>query len=284
MENTKNSPRAFVIGWPIEHSRSPLIHTFWLREMNISGSYQAIPIELDKVREFLTSANLISKGYIGGNVTIPHKEAAFKVCIQCSETARRLRAVNTLWLENGELCGDNTDGQGFTANMDDQAQGWDKSGKPAVIYGAGGAARAVLLALQGRGFDELRIINRTPERARQMIEELDIDAEVFTTAQFPDALRNAGLFVNTTSLGMIGQPPLEIDIALFDQDTVVADIVYAPLLTNLLGAARDRGLTVVDGLGMLLHQAAPGFARWFGKMPEVTPALREVILSDLGEL
>lgn len=278
----KNSPNAFVIGWPIKHSRSPLIHTHWLREMDIAGSYRAVPVEPGKVHEFLNILGNDASAYVGGNVTIPHKEAAFLACVQTSDIAGRLRAVNTIWVEDGVLCGDNTDGHGFTANMDDQAPGWDKTNKPAVILGSGGSARAILLALQSRGLGPLRIINRTPSRARQMIEDLDIQAAIFTPDQMPEAMDGAGLFVNTTSLGMTGQPPLDIDITLFGPDMIVGDIVYAPLETGLLRAARAKGLNTVDGLGMLLHQAVPGFARWFGQSPVVTTVLRDIIAADLG--
>ena len=281
MANAPKGPRACVIGWPIKHSRSPLIHTHWLRDMNIPGSYEAVSVEPIALQDFLTNLGEVS-GYIGGNVTIPHKESTFQACSQTTDVARRLRAVNPIWVEDGKLCGDNTDGHGFTNNMDDQAPGWDKSNKPAVILGAGGAARAILLALQNRGLAPLRIVNRTPLRARQLIKDLTIDADIFTPDQLPNALAGAGLFINTTSLGMTGQPPLDIDIALFGPDTIVSDIVYAPLETGLLGAARAKGLTTVDGLGMLLHQAVPGFARWFGQTPMVTPALRALIVEDLG--
>jgi shikimate dehydrogenase len=278
----KNPPKAFVIGWPIKHSRSPLIHAHWLREMNVAGSYRAVSVEPGKVQEFLSTVGKDASAYVGGNVTIPHKEAAFQACVQTSEIAGCLRAVNTVWVENGVLCGDNTDGHGFTANMDDQAPGWDKSGRPAVILGSGGSARAILLALQNRGLAPLRIVNRTPSRARQMIEDLDIQAAIFTPDQMPEAMDGAGLFVNTTSLGMTGQPPLDIDVALFGPDMIVSDIVYVPLETGLLRAAHAKGLNTVDGLGMLLHQAVPGFARWFGQSPVVTSALRDILVADLG--
>ncbi len=279
---SNDNPKAFVIGWPIDHSRSPLIHTHWLRDMNIAGSYQAVPVEPGKIREFLETIRDGGSGFVGGNVTIPHKEAAFQACNRCTDMAKRLRAVNTIWVEDGDLCGDNTDGHGFISNMDDQAPGWDDLGKPAVILGSGGAARAILPALRDRGLTRLRIVNRTPERARQLVEDLDIRADIITPDQLPAAMDGAGLLVNTTSLGMTGQPPLDIDPGLFESDLVVSDIVYAPLETNLLRVARSKGLTTVDGLGMLLHQATPGFARWFGQTPAVTPALRALVVSDLG--
>lgn len=280
--NPPKNPKAFVIGWPIKHSRSPLIHKYWLRDLGITGLYQAVPVEPDKLLEFLHNLESGRSGFVGGNVTFPHKEATFKACAQTSDVARRLRAVNTIWIENGVLCGDNTDGHGFTANMDDQAPGWDKIDRPAVILGSGGSARAILLALHNHGLAPLRIVNRTPSRARQLIEDLGIDATIFTPDQLPEAMDGAGLFVNTTSLGMTGQPSLDFDITQFGSDMIVSDIVYTPLETGLLRAARAKGLIAIDGLGMLLHQAAPGFARWFGQTPVVTPALRNILVADLG--
>ena len=281
MSVATSCPHAFVAGWPITHSRSPLVHNYWLKELGIDGSYQAVAIEPEKIVAFLGGLGK-SAEFVGGNVTIPHKEAAYHCCAHHSDEARRLKAVNTVWLQNGLLYGDNTDGHGFVANMDDQAPGWDKTDEIAVIFGAGGAARAILLALEGRGFKTIRIVNRTPARATRMALELGISAEVFSVDKLQAAISGAGIFINTTSLGMTGQPALEIDLSALAPGAIVNDIVYSPLETKLLAAARRSGFMAVDGLGMLLHQAVPGFEHWFGQKPIVNNALRELVVQNLG--
>lgn len=272
--------RAFVTGHPISHSRSPLIHGHWLALHGIDGTYERIDVAPDAFPAFLE--DLRSRGeFAGGNVTIPHKEAAFRLCDEPTERARRLGAVNTLWVENGRLHGDNTDGEGFLASLDAAVPGWDARTKTALLFGAGGAARAIAHALTDRAVARLLIANRTRERAQALAEALGPQTQVVDWPVPTDALYEADLVVNTTALGMKGQPPLEFDVAAARPGTIVADIVYVPLETPLLAAARSHGLTGVDGLGMLLHQAVPGFARWFGVRPTVTPELRAIILADI---
>ncbi len=278
--SSQSAPRAFVAGWPVAHSRSPLIHRYWLKELGIEGAYDPVAVAPKEVDEFFQ--NLVkSSEFIGGNVTIPHKEAAFRACALVTDTARRLGAVNTLWIENNQLRGDNTDGAGFTANLDQNAEGWDANPGRAVVIGAGGAARAVLVALEARGFEQIRIVNRTRPKAEALARFLGMELEVLPWENRTRALADATFLVNTTSLGMTGQPPLDLDLSALAETALVTDIVYSPLRTGLLLEAAQKRLQIVDGLGMLLHQAAPGFARWFGKVPQVTEKLRSVLLADL---
>ncbi len=272
--------RAFVTGHPIAHSRSPLIHGHWLALHGIDGSYERIDVAPADFPDFL--ARLRSdRTFAGGNVTIPHKEAAFRLCDAPSERAARLGAVNTLWLEEGRLHGDNTDGEGFLASLDAAVPGWDGRTRTALLLGAGGAARAIGHALAARGVTRLLIANRTTDRAAALADAVGAGAQAVDWDTRDAALGEADLVVNTTALGMKGQPPLDLDLAAARTGTLVSDIVYVPLETPLLAAARARGLQGVDGLGMLLHQAVPGFARWFGVRPKVTPELRAVILADI---
>ncbi|GJD35614.1 shikimate dehydrogenase [Methylobacterium aerolatum] len=273
--------RAFVVGHPIAHSRSPLIHGHWLAEHGIAGSYERLDVAPEAFAEFLRG--LPTSGFAGGNVTIPHKEAAFALADDVTERARAIGAVNTLVVgEGGRVRGDNTDAPGFCAHLD-QSLGpdWPARGE-AVILGAGGAARALVVGLAERGVARIRVANRTRERAEAVAALAPGVAEALAWADLPAAMEGAGLLVNTTSLGMKGQPPLTLDLAPLPAGAAVADIVYAPLETDLLAAARRRGLAAVDGLGMLLHQAVPGFAAWFGTRPAVTAALRETIVADLA--
>ena len=273
--------RAFVIGHPIGHSRSPLIHGHWLDRHGIEGSYEAIDVAPSDLPAFL--AGFPARGFVGGNVTIPYKEAAFRLVASASERSRRLGAVNTLTiLPDGRLHGDVTDGIGYLAALDqDLGPGWDRD-IDALVLGAGGAARAVVAALVERGLPRILVANRDPARAEGLA-ELGPPGRIrpLALADIPRRIGAVGLLVNTTSLGMTGQPPLEIDLSPLDDGAIVSDIVYAPLETPLLAAARARGLRAVDGLGMLLHQARPGFEAWFGAKPEVTPELRARIVSDL---
>jgi shikimate dehydrogenase len=278
--------KAFVVGHPITHSRSPLIHGYWLEEHGIPGSYERIAVAPEDFAGFL--ARFADQGFAGGNVTIPHKEAAFAGVRRRTPRAERLGAVNTLWVEDGVLWGDNTDVTGFMAHLDHTlAPGWERAVEAALVIGAGGAARAVVAGLQERGVGSIAVANRTAGKADEVVRDLATDAPGRLTAvAFEDlgrAAGEAGLIVNTTSLGMAGQPPLNLDLAAARPDTIVADIVYVPLETALLAEAAARGLRAVDGLGMLLHQAAPGFHRWFGVMPEVTPELRARIAADIGD-
>jgi shikimate dehydrogenase len=272
--------RAFVVGHPIAHSRSPKIHGHWLHRYGIDGSYEATDVAPVDIAAFL--ASLPERGFAGGNVTIPHKEAAFAAVVRRDAAAELIGAVNTLWLEDGRLVGGNTDAHGFAANLDEFAPGWAQNG-PAVVLGAGGAARAVVHALKVRGVQDIRIVNRTFGRAKELRDRFGAGIAAYGAAT-PDLLSGAGLLVNTTSLGMAGKDgvgELPADPALLPAYAIVTDIVYVPLETPLLGLARARGLKTVDGLGMLLHQAVPGFERWFGRRPQVTPELRALVVADL---
>ena len=274
------APKACVVGWPIEHSRSPLIHRYWLKRYAIVGSYERVAVSPQDIGTFLTS--LAANRYVGCNVTVPFKEVAYRLLAHADPMAERLKAANTLWLDEDRLHGGNTDVHGFLAGMDDETPGWREEAGPAVLLGAGGAARAIVAGLADLGRKPLRIVNRTPARAEALLKALRIDAEIFDWADCPRALDDARLLVNATLLGMNGAPPLDIDLAPLDPSAIVADIVYAPLMTNLLAMARKRGNRTVGGLGMLLHQATPGFARWFGRWPEVTAELRELLRRDIG--
>jgi len=275
--------KAFVCGHPIAHSRSPKIHGYWLRKYGIAGSYEAIDVAPDDAAEFF--ATLGERGFAGGNVTIPHKEAAFAAAARRDEAAERIGAVNTLWLEDGVLCGGNTDAKGFAANLDERAPGWAKAG-PVVVLGAGGAARAVIQALKERGFTDIRVANRTVARAVELADRFGAGVSAHPAAATGELLADAGLLVNTTALGMAGKggaDELPANPEALPRHAIVTDIVYVPLETPLLKAARESGLKTVDGLGMLLHQAAPGFERWFGRRPEVTEELREMIIADMAQ-
>jgi len=270
--------KAFVTGHPIAHSRSPKIHGHWLAKYGIDGSYQAIDVRPEDFAAFLGS--LGENGYRGGNVTIPHKEAAFAGVARRDEAAEAIGAVNTLWLEDGVLWGGNTDGLGFAGNLDDYAPGWASNG-PAVVLGAGGASRAVIHALKQRGLKDIRIVNRTLSRAQELRDLFGAGVSAHGADAVGELLSDAGLLINTTSLGMHGDATLSADPGGLPGHAIVTDIVYVPLETPLLAAAKARGLKTVDGLGMLLHQAVPGFERWFGTKPEVTPELRRMIVADI---
>lgn len=277
-------PRAFVIGWPIAHSRSPLIHKYWLKMLRLPGSYERVAVRPEALPEFLS--NFTRDGFVGGNVTLPHKEAAFALCAETSARAKPLQAVNTLWMESGKLRGDNTDVAGFLASLDADAPLWAGRCEKAVIIGAGGAARAIVSALMSRCRCRIVVINRSRARGETLIDLVHAidpaqEIELLDFSALPDCLAGADLLVNTTSLGMANQPPLAIDLALLPAHALVADIVYVPLETELLADARARGLKTSGGLGMLLHQAVPGFARWFGVTPDVTPELRALVARDI---
>jgi shikimate dehydrogenase len=266
---------AGVLGWPISHSRSPRLHGFWLARHAIDGAYLPLPVRPERFEAAVRS--LVDLGFAGANVTIPHKEAAFALCDEVSEVARRAGSVNTLLFREGRISGTSTDGFGFLESVREQAPGWHAAEGPAVILGAGGAVRSVAAALLDAGCPRLTLVNRTPARAEAIARDLSGPVEVATAPP----LAEAALLVNGTSLGMEGEPPLEIDLAPLPPHAVVADMVYVPLETRLLAAARARGLRAVDGLGMLLHQARPGFEAWFGVAPLVDAELREFILADL---
>lgn len=267
--------RACVVGWPVSHSLSPVIHGHWLRENGIEGEYVKAAVDPADLAAFLL--NLANRGFCGGNVTVPHKIEAYRLCDLRDSAATAIGAVNTLWLDEGRLAGSNTDAWGFLANLDAGAAGWDRA-RSAVVIGAGGAARAVIWALVQRGFEDISIVNRTRNRAEELAEAFP-PARAFGLESLAQTLEPARLVVNTSTLGMAGAPPLEIDLAHASSDATICDIVYHPLETDLLRQARARGLMAVDGLGMLLYQAVPGFERWFGVRPVVTPELREIVLA-----
>lgn len=270
--------KAFVAGHPVAHSRSPLLHGYWLEHYGIDGSYEARDVPPADFPAFLRS--FPDHGFAGGNVTLPHKEAAFTGADRRDGAAEAIGAANTLWLEDGRLVAGNTDAYGFAANLDHRAPGWRES-ETALVIGAGGAARSVVHALAEAGIADIRVANRTFARAEALAARFPaMRAEKWD--RLNELLGRADLLVNTTSLGMAGQGPLDIDVERLPDTAVVADIVYVPLVTPLLHKASARDLTAVDGLGMLLHQAVPGFERWFGRRPEVTDELRRRIEADLG--
>jgi shikimate dehydrogenase len=271
-------PRAAcLIGWPAAHSRSPLIHHYWLRTLGIEGGYNIEAIPPEGFAEFIM--HLSAHGFAGANVTRPHKERALALS-KPDDRARAVGAANTLWYDNGELRSTNTDVEGFINNLDACAPTWDEV-EDALVLGAGGAARAVVFGLVERGIKRVHLANRTIERARTLADQFGASVLPVAWDAIGGLLPRAGLVVNTTSLGMHGQPALELDVNLLPPDAAVADLVYVPLETQLLAAARARGLKTADGLGMLLHQAVRGFELWFGQRPEVTLELRALIEADL---
>ena len=270
--------KAFVIGHPIAHSRSPLIHGRWLAEYGIDGSYEAVDVAPPDLPSFF--ARLREGEFVGGNVTIPHKETVFALCDTIDPLARTIGAVNTLVAEGGKVHGFNTDYLGFLGNLDHGAPNWSDRVGPALVLGAGGAARAILVALRSRHIPVI-LLNRTQATAEKLARELGGEITTGTLEDFNDRASNARLVVNTTSIGMHGTGFASFDLDRLRRGTLVTDIVYVPLETPLLAEARRRGLPTVDGLGMLLHQAVPGFAAWFGVNPEVTPELRQSIQATL---
>jgi shikimate dehydrogenase len=271
---------AGVIGWPVGHSRSPRLHGYWLDHYGIDGAYVPLAVAPDNLPAALRALPLL--GFAGVNVTIPHKEAALGVVDDVDPVAARVGAVNTITVgRDGRLLGANSDGFGFLENLRDGAPDWRATAGPAVVLGAGGAARAVVVALLDAGVRELRIVNRTLARAEALAELGGGRCRVVGWADREQALDGAALLVNTTSCGMAGQPSLDISPRPLAPGAVVNDIVYVPLKTDLLTRAAAEGFTAVDGLGMLLHQARPGFEAWFGRRPSVTDTLRAFVLSDL---
>jgi shikimate dehydrogenase len=270
---------AGVMGWPVSHSRSPVLHNFWLREYGIDGVYMPLAVAPEAFERALGALPLI--GFAGVNVTVPHKEAAFAAVDDADRLAQRIGAVNTIVFDDdGRSHGSNTDAFGFIESLRTKAPGWSGAAGPAVVLGAGGAARAIIAALQDEGAPEIRIVNRTRERAQRLVEEFGSPLTDVAWQARADALDGAALVVNTTTLGMTGNPPLDLSLDSLPRDAVVNDIVYVPLMTPLLTAAASRGNPTVDGLEMLLHQARPGFARWFGTEPEVTDRLRAAVRGD----
>jgi shikimate dehydrogenase len=271
-------PRACVMGFPVAHSRSPLLHGYWLENMGLSGTYDRQEVSVAAFPEFLHQ--LAQRGYVGGNVTVPHKEAAFREVDRRDAAAQAIGAVNTVWLEAGRLVGSNTDAYGFIAHLESSVPQWTKSMHRAVVLGAGGAARAIVHGLAGHGV-RVALVNRTLARAEELAAHYGRPTTAHPYGALPHLLPETDLLVNATSLGMTGKAPLALDIVPLKPDAIVYDIVYVPLETPLLAAAKARGHRTVDGLGMLLHQAVPGFARWFGATPTVTAELRALIESDI---
>lgn len=269
---------ACVVGWPVAHSRSPLIHGYWIRQHGLGADYRREALRPGEVADFF--ASLAARGYAGCNVTLPHKEAALAAS-EPDDRARAVGAANTLWLDDGRLLSTNTDVEGFTNNLDAAVPDWDRRVGEAVVLGAGGSARAVVYGLLERGYARINVVNRTFERAEALRERFGNAVQPANWSALPHLMTRTGLLVNTTLLGMTGQERLDIDLSPLPAEAVVADLVYAPLDTELLVAARERGLATADGLGMLLHQAVRGFSLWFGVRPEVTPELRALIEADL---
>ncbi|WP_415714869.1 shikimate dehydrogenase [Roseibium sp.] len=273
--------KAAVTGYPVAQSRSPLVHGYWLKKHGLEGEYGKIEVSPETAEDFF--ANFSASGLVGANVTVPHKEVAAAACDQLDDAATTMGAANTLWLdEAGRLCGANTDGIGFLGNLDQLVPGWDALPGTAVVLGAGGAARAIVWALLSRKFTKVHIVNRTFKKAKKIADEFGSRTIAHNWDKLRTLLGETDLLVNTTSLGMTGKSPLEIDLSALPQETLVTDIVYVPLETDLLKQAGERGNQTVDGLGMLLHQAVPGFEKWFGVRPEVDDELRALILKDLG--
>jgi len=269
---------ACIIGWPVEHSRSPLIHNYWLKTYGIAGEYRREAVPPEEFEAFVQS--LDARDYVGANVTVPHKEKALAYSLP-DERAKAVGAANTLWIAGGFLHATNTDVEGFLNNLDACAPQWERGLGNAVVLGAGGAAHAVVYALLTRSVERITVVNRTPHRAEALRQRFLERLQVAPWEQLNDLLGDATLLVNTTTLGMAGQPELEADIGRLPSDAVVADLVYVPLVTPLIKAAKAKGLRTADGLGMLLHQAVRGFELWFGKKPEVTAELRALAEADL---
>ncbi|MGI9403875.1 MAG: shikimate dehydrogenase [Hyphomicrobium sp.] len=273
--------RACVIGWPVEHSRSPLLHGYWLEKYGIDGDYTKEAVAPEAIADFLRS--LDANGFVGCNVTVPHKAAAFAAADEREASAKAVLAANTLWLSDGKLVAANTDTYGYMTNLGQQAPGWDRRKAPVSILGAGGAARAITYGFLNAGVGEIRVFNRTRARAETLAQQFGPRVKAFDWSEREADSRNSAVLVNTTTIGMNGAGTLDIDLAGFDPECVVCDIVYVPLETELLRKAKSQGLRTVDGLGMLLHQGVPGFEKWFGVRPEVTDELREIVVADIEE-
>lgn len=273
--------RACVIGWPVEHSRSPAIHRYWLELYGIDGAYEKEAVRPEEFASFLGS--LSDRGYAGANVTLPHKTEALRLATKADESARAIGAANTLWLDGaGRLNASNTDAYGFMTNLNQEAPHWNKGRAPVMVLGAGGAARAILYGLIAQGASRILLANRTRDRAEVLAGTFGPAVSVVDWDARNQALAGCGLLVNATSLGMSGKGPLDIEVEALPEDAVVADIVYSPLETPLLATARARRRQAVDGLGMLLYQAVPGFERWFGVRPQVTKELKAHVAATLG--
>lgn len=273
--------RAFVTGFPVRHSRSPKIHGHWLKGFGMAGTYEAVEVAPEDFARFIASLKDGTTGFAGGNVTIPHKEQAFALADVPDELASELGASNTLYKKDGRLHATNTDGYGFLNNLDDRAPGWTDAKDRAVVLGAGGASRAIIQALRDRGFGEVHVLNRTVARAQELADRFGPRIHAAPMAALAERLAGADLFVNTTSLGMDDSDAIDIDFTAMRSGALVTDIVYVPLITPILAQAREQGMRIADGLGMLLHQAVPGFEKWFGRRPTVTEDLRAMIIADM---
>lgn len=271
-------PKAFVMGHPIAHSRSPMLHGYWLKHHGIAGRYAMLDIRPEEIPAFFERFR--AEGWAGGNVTVPHKLAVMPFLDRIDPAAQAMGAVNTIYWDGGVLAGDNADALGFMQNLDDRAPGWDKGAERVVVMGAGGAARAACYGLIQRGM-KLALVNRSHAHATALADHLGGGIDVHGWADLPMLLEGADLLVNATSLGMVHQPPLPVDLSPLKRSATVCDVVYAPLETALLRAAAARGHRTVDGLGMLMYQAVVGFSRWFGTVPEVTPELRRLLEADI---
>lgn len=284
MKITGTTRLAGIMGWPVSHSRSPLLHGFWLDETGVDGAYLPLPVRPEHIESALRALPVL--GFRGCNLTIPHKQAALRVADRVDPLARRVGAANTIVVAaDGGLEATNTDAYGFRENLRDCVPDWDPSAGPAVVLGAGGSARAVVAALADAGVGELRLVNRTRSHADAVAADLSTAVtriSVHSWRETSDVQDGAGLLVNTTSLGMAGEPPLGLDLSALPKSAPVVDIVYVPLQTGLLASARRRGHPVVDGLGMLLHQGRPGFEAWFGAEVRVGPELRAAVLANLA--
>ena len=272
--------QACVIGWPITHSRSPLIHGYWLKKYGIDGRYAKHAVRSEDLQSFLNT--LAAHGLVGCNVTVPHKEAAFNAAAIKDASAVAVGAANTIWLEGGKIACANTDTYGFMASLNAAAPQWVERGGPVAVLGAGGAARAIVYGFLDVGVKDIRVFNRSHTRVGELARHFGSRVTANAWDAFASASSDASVVVNTTTLGMAGQDDLTVDLTQLLADCVVADIVYVPLETAFLKTARARGLTTVGGLGMLLHQAVPGFEKWFGVRPEVTSELYQIIANDIG--
>lgn len=276
--STSVTPLAGVVGWPIKHSKSPALHGHWLERYDLPGKYLPIALSPDEFESGLRK--LSKKGYKGVNVTIPHKEAVLKFADSVTDRAALIGAANTIHFHaDGTIGADNTDGYGFIQNLRQNATDWDPKSGPALVIGAGGAARAVVWALLNEGAPTVRLANRTRIRAENIANHFGANVEVVEWNEVSEAMDGAVTIVNTTSLGMEGQPELRVNFDAAAQTALVTDIVYTPLITPFLEKAIAHGLSTVDGLGMLLHQAVPGFESWFGHTPEVDDELRQAVLN-----
>ena len=271
--------KACVIGWPVAHSRSPLIHNYWLKHYGLEELYERREVRPEQLADFLE--NLEAYGYVGCNVTIPHKEAALHTIKNVDDLVRRIGSLNTVYLENGETHATSTDGDGFYSNLVASADGISLKGKRAIVLGAGGSAKAIVERLLRAGMAEILVMNRTSMRIDDLKKLFGAKIQALSQDRFVTESKTTALLVNTTSLGMHGQSPLVIDLSSLPPYAVIADLVYVPLQTELLKAAKARGLRSVGGLGMLLHQAVDGFEKWFGVRPEVTTELYSHVARDI---